>query len=138
MLYSRSPRRGNRKTQGLLSSAAHELFHAITFAYQVVEGCEVRWIREGTATWAENFIYPHPTASTTRRGISRTDSEVDRQSGGDESEDGTYLLPLYLEKSSGGPAFMRTMWETFVKLKRRPFRTARRRRRSSNASEPIG
>ena len=33
---------------------------------------------------------------------------------------GTYLLPLYLEKSSGGPGFMRTMWDNFVKLNAPP------------------
>ena len=121
MLDSRSPLVGNQKTQGLLSSAAHELFHAITFAYQVVEGCEIRWIREGTGTWAENWIYPAPDTEhqEAREYLKLTQKSIDTLAAM-HPDYGTYLLPLYLERSSGSPAFMRTMWDNFVKLNAPP------------------
>ena len=121
MLDSRSPLVGNRKTQGLLSSAAHELFHAITYAYQVVEVCETRWIREGTATWAENWIYPQPDSEHDKaRDYMRLARKPIDSLADTSPEYGTYLLPLYLEKISGSPDFMRAMWEAFVKLNAPP------------------
>ncbi len=121
MLDSRSPLVGNRKMQGLLSTAAHELFHAITYSFQVVEGCEVRWTREGTATWAENWIYPAPdTEHDLAREYLRVSHKPIDELAAIYPDYGTYLLPLYLEKTRGGPDFMRMMWDSFAKLNAPP------------------
>jgi hypothetical protein len=121
LIDSRNPLVGNRKTPGLLSIAAHELFHAITYAYQVVEGCDLRWMREGTATWAENWIYPapdseHEEAREYLRLIAKPIDDLKDM----HPDYGTYLFSLYLEKTTGGPGFMRTMWDNFVKMNAPP------------------
>ena len=121
MLDGSRPLAGTRRMPGLLSIAAHELFHAITYAYQVVEGCDIRWTREGTATWAENWIYPAPDTEhqEAREYLKVTQKSIDNLA--DLHPDyGTYLLSLYLEKSTGSADFMRAMWESFAKLNAPP------------------
>ena len=53
------------------ATAAHELMHAIQFAYDVVDlsSNSANWLSESTATWAEDFVFPindteHEYAST--------------------------------------------------------------------------
>ena len=45
-------------TPGFLSTVAHEFMHAIQFTYDVGACPDYRWMKEATATWAENFVYP--------------------------------------------------------------------------------
>ncbi|MEQ1913084.1 MAG: hypothetical protein ABMA15_29995, partial [Vicinamibacterales bacterium] len=117
LIDSRNPLVGNRTTQGLLSTAAHELFHAITARYRAIEACEVRWVREGSATWAENWVYPAPDTehSLAKTYIGRAHLPIDN---GEQlyPDYGTYVLPLYREKTGGNADFMRSMWENFERL----------------------
>lgn len=46
---------GGNPTELLQVTAAHELFHAVQFAYDSLED---GWFLEGTAAWAEDVVYP--------------------------------------------------------------------------------
>lgn len=117
LIDSNNPLVGNKRVNGILSIAAHELFHAIQFAYNTPVACDVKWIRESTATWAENLVYPtedseHSKAAEFLKLPHRPlDSEASEQ-----HEYGAYLLPYFREMTSGNTDFMRRLWESFERL----------------------
>ena len=115
LIDSNKPLVGNRMTNGILSIAAHELFHAIQFAYNTPVACDVRWIRESTATWAANLVYPTEDSehSDAREFLKLPHRPIDA---GDHHEYGAYLLPYFREMTTNNTAFMRTMWENFEQL----------------------
>ena len=117
LIDSNNPLVGNKRVNGILSIAAHELFHAIQFAYNTPVACDVKWIRESTATWAENLVYPTEDSEHSKAKVfldlphRPLDSEASEQ-----HEYGAYLLPYFREMTTNNTAFMRTMWENFEQL----------------------
>ena len=114
LIDSRQPL-GSPTSPGLLSTAAHELMHAITFAYQPADngGCGYSWIVEASATWAESFVYPKANAEHDwanvflghpRWSIDKTDSEG-------RHDYGAYLLPYFMQWSGSGEKFMPAVWD---------------------------
>jgi hypothetical protein len=117
LLDSRQPI-GSETSPGMLSTAAHELMHAIVLAYPPMEneGCGDHWIMEASATWAEHFVYPRANAEHVwldsylahpRRSIDYSDWS---------HEYGAYLLP-YFAQIAGLGTFMPSIWE---KMKTKP------------------
>ncbi len=97
---------------GLVQYATHEFMHAIQFSYTIQSCSGYRWLKEATATWAEDYVYPavnseqdvapnyldHPTA--------RLDDETDLH------QYGTYLLFYYLTHSvDTSAAVIRDIWQ---------------------------
>ena len=95
---------------------AHEVFHAFQYSFQV-GGCltdaAYRWWTEGSATWAEQYIYPNdPNAlDQGRRLVNTPEQSLDSVRTDIERAYGTFLVPFYVQNKSGSPDFVRTAWE---------------------------
>lgn len=89
---------------GILDVAAHELMHAIQFAYKP---CADQWLQESTATWAENFVYPqtnseHSFGAGYLALLIRSIYTFDY---------GAYLFSYFHESAGKSADFMPLLWE---------------------------
>ena len=117
LIDSNNPLVGNKRVNGILAIAAHELFHAIQFAYNTPIACNVTWIRESTATWAANFVYPtEDTEHNEARAFLDLPSRPIDSEASEHHVYGAYLLPYFREMTTGNTDFMRRMWENFERL----------------------
>jgi hypothetical protein len=105
---------GTPTTPGVIHVAAHELMHAITFAYRVADngGCGDPWIVEASATWAGNFVYPRVDDEHTyaMSYLTGPHTPIDHVTDGDTHHYGAYLFPLFQEMSGAAAAFMPAVW----------------------------
>jgi len=103
----------NCNTKRLLGAVlAHEMFHAFQCAFR---DYTARWIEEGTAVWAEDYIcqewndeqsYLESAFSTERNELSELETEDQY------AVYGRYLFPLYLTKVNPGLSLvMRKIWQ---------------------------
>jgi len=103
---------GSPTSPGILSTAAHELMHAITLAYGVADnsGCGDPWIVEASATWAENYVYPKANAEHVwpKEFLNHPRWPIDRTNYNHEY--GAYLLPYFVQMTGDQPQFMRAIW----------------------------
>ncbi len=120
MIDSQRPLVGNAKTNGILEIAAHELMHAIEFAYPTGGDCAARWIMEASATWAENFVYPRPDSehSFAEDFLDTPDRSINEGTTYPKSRIyGAYLLPYFREMTgSDGPQFMHKIWDNMTTM----------------------
>ncbi len=95
---------------------AHEIFHAFQFAFDV-GGCltddRYRWWTEGSATWAEQYLYPsdnlalqqgYSLVNTPEQALDSTRTNIERVYG-------TFLVPFYVQNKTDSPSFVKTAWE---------------------------
>ncbi len=106
---------GSATKYGALQIATHELMHAIVAAYRVKSGCPDIMINEASAEWASSWVYPltddeHTSASSYLTSVFYPLGWGLYQ---DRRYYGEYLLPYYMEKTSGSPDFMPEMWTNF-------------------------
>jgi hypothetical protein len=109
---------GSTTSPGILNTAAHELMHAIAFAYGVTDnnGCGMEWIHEASASWAENFVYPQVNDEHKYAKTYLTLPHVPIENADGTHHYGAYLLPYFVEKESGrGPQIMPAIWTQFKK-----------------------
>ncbi len=106
---------GSPTSPGILNAAAHELMHAIAFAYGVKDnnGCGMDWIDEASASWAENFVYPQVNDEHKYAKSYLIFPHVPIEKVEGTHHYGAYLLPYFVEKSGRGPQFMPAIWTQF-------------------------
>jgi hypothetical protein len=117
---------GSATSIGLLQDVAHEFTHAIT-ARKPLRGHDCRayiWIREATATWAEEWTYPRAQSEQERawRFFADARRSLDKLTGGDGYEFdayASYIFPLHIMLSGKGRA-LPAMWDHFATLPQRP------------------
>jgi hypothetical protein len=103
-------------SDNLKVTAAHELFHAVQFAYDYNEDA---WFMEATATWAEDEVYS--SINDNRQYLAASPMSQPRQSLDQFSQNslrqyGEWIFFRYLtehfKKSQGGlPLIIRQMWQ---------------------------
>ncbi len=103
---------GDEFTPGAIQSLAHEFMHTLQYAYAESDCDAYKWLREGTAKWAEDYVYhyadsEHPRAKDY---LSKPNLRLDDPSTNTRYY-GTWLLPYYLTHKLGQPDFVRLLWE---------------------------
>jgi hypothetical protein len=90
---------GSEASAGLLQYATHEFMHAIQFAHTIQSCSNYRWLKEATATWAEDYVYPQANSEqqTASGYLDRPQARLDDGSG--LHDYGAYLLFYYLTHS---------------------------------------
>ena len=102
---------GSEVSEGLLQYATHEYMHAIQFGLTIQSCGSYRWLKEATATWAEDYVYPqakseHGTASSY---LNRPTARLDDTNG--MHDYGAYLLFYFLtHKVDTTAAVVRYAW----------------------------
>lgn len=104
----------NTPTELLKVTAAHEFFHAVQFAYDVLED---RWFMEATATWVEDEIYDSVNDNRNYLGLGPMGTphrSLDTVNGG--AEYGAWIFFRFLTEKygysqAGIPVLVRKMWE---------------------------
>ncbi len=112
-----------RESDCLLATVAHEIMHAIQWSYVGNSGCLIglnyRWWMEASATWAEEYVFrrdKNECQADKAFSFLRQPEEPLEFSGRPHDPFhihpyGAYLWPYYLERSSGSPDYVRTIWE---------------------------
>ncbi|MCX6400799.1 MAG: hypothetical protein NTX33_12840 [Propionibacteriales bacterium] len=106
----------NTPTEFLQVTAAHEFFHAVQFAYDVLED---RWFMESTATWVEDEVYDNVNDNRfyLRYGPMGTPHRpLDTYSDAGLSQYGSWIFFRFLSERydftvAGIPVIVRRMWE---------------------------
>ncbi len=99
-----------------VTTLAHEIFHAFQYAFEV-GGCladdHYRWWTEGSATWAEQYLYPsdNMALSQGKRLVATPEQSLESVRTDAERVYGTFLVPFYVQNKTGSPNFVRTAWE---------------------------
>ncbi|MBU2542410.1 hypothetical protein KJ785_02520 [Patescibacteria group bacterium] len=91
--------RENLDDKNLKTTTVHELFHAFQRAFGCTMSKSNWWWIEGTAVWAEDFIYPK---ENTEQGFVSNfipKAEVILTKQGNDHEYGAYVFPFYLSKT---------------------------------------
>jgi hypothetical protein len=91
---------------GILDVTAHELMHAIQFAYKP---CPDLWLRESTATWAEHFVYPENNSEHVWAGMYL--AIFNQSIRVDQGEYRAYLFSYFEQMATKGADFMPLLWE---------------------------
>jgi hypothetical protein len=91
--------------------AAHEIFHAIQYSYAVNPCEQYDWWSEASATWAEDFVYPHDQSEQDHAAAYLDAPEIRLDFTDSGHEYGAYLLPFYVHRTTGSADFVRVAWE---------------------------
>lgn len=100
--------------ENLQVTAAHELFHAVQFAYDYYED---GWFMEATATWAEDELYDDVDDNVQYLGespLAQPRQSMDHFGGLRQYGDWIffrYLSERFPQKAGGLPVVVRTIWE---------------------------
>jgi hypothetical protein len=106
-------------TDALDVTVAHEFFHAIQSSYTKTGS---RWIREGTATWMEDEVFPRVDDNLAYLQVSPlTQPELpldisNSVNDGDDSEYGAWVFWRFLEEYFGTPDVVREVWENGLSI----------------------
>lgn len=105
---------GHTPLENLQVTAAHELFHAVQFAYDYYED---GWFMEATATWAEDEVYDDVDDNVqylSESPLSQPQQSMDHFSGLRQYGDWIffrYLTERNSESEGGLPTLVRDIWE---------------------------
>jgi hypothetical protein len=103
---------GTMTSPGLIQYTTHEFMHAIQFSYTIQSCPKYGWLKEATATWAEDYVYKDAQSEqdTAKKYLNRASVRLDDQV--DMHDYGTYLLPYFLTHTVDTSAsVIRLMWE---------------------------
>jgi hypothetical protein len=106
------PDRLSLSTPGLIQYTTHEFMHAIQFAYTIQSCPKYGWLKEATATWAEDYVYKDAQSEqdTAKKYLNRASVRLDDRT--DMHDYGAYLLPYFLTHTVDPSAsVIRLMWE---------------------------
>jgi hypothetical protein len=106
----------NTPRANLEVTAAHELFHAVQFAYDYYEDA---WFMEATATWAEDELYDDVDDNVqylSQSPLARPATSMDRFDYRGVQQYGDWIFFRYLtehfpDAEGGLPTIVRSMWE---------------------------
>jgi len=108
---------GSDTTPGILSTVAHELFHAFQFGFAFDTHCwfpEYRWFMEASATWAMDYVYPNANAEHEMAKELLDQPGVPLDENSVSHPYGAYLFPFYFTHQLNAPGLMRQIWESFA------------------------
>lgn len=111
---------GSATEPGIVSTVAHEVFHAFQMSFDLYTNCwfpEYKWFMEASATWAEDHVYPAANAEHVAAGAYLSNPATSLDYAGPFSpghEYGAYLFPFYVTHKLDSPGLVRTMWEGFT------------------------
>jgi hypothetical protein len=103
---------GSANSPGLIQYATHEFMHAIQFAYTIQSCGNYRWLKEATATWAEDKVYPNANSEHEAAPdyLNQPTARLDNFSG--MHPYGAYLLFYYLtHQVDTSGAVIRDVWQ---------------------------
>lgn len=102
---------GDETHAGLIQYVTHELMHAIQFAGTIQNCGDYRWLKEATATWAEDFVYKDANSEwgVVSGFLDHPDYSLDANAG--LHDYGAYLWPYFLTHQLNDNSIIRTMWE---------------------------
>ena len=109
---------GSETSAGMLQTVTHEFFHAIQFNFPLKTGCwqpEYAWFTEASATWAEDYVYPHAQSEQALAYALLNDPQkpVDLWEENGLHQYGAYLLPYYFSRKLHAPDLVRQAWQAF-------------------------
>ncbi|TAN33598.1 hypothetical protein EPN28_02185 [Patescibacteria group bacterium] len=93
--------RDNLSDAMLKGTTVHELFHTFQHAFGSAFSAKNWWWIEGTAVWAEDFIYPKLNTEQEYSGTFIPKPEVALYKDGQNHEYGAYVFPFYLSQKYG-------------------------------------
>ena len=102
---------GDETHAGMIQYATHEMMHAIQFGGMIQNCAGYIWLKEATATWAEDYVYPDANSEwgTAQQFMDHPDWFLDANA--DMHNYGAYLLPYFLTHQIGDDSIIRKMWE---------------------------
>jgi hypothetical protein len=102
---------GDETHAGLIQYVTHELMHAIQFAGTIQNCGDYRWLKEATATWAEDFVYKDANSEwgVVSGFLDHPDYSLDANA--NLHDYGAYLWPYFLTHQLNDNSIIRTMWE---------------------------
>jgi hypothetical protein len=103
---------GTLNSPGLIQYTTHEFMHAIQFSYTIKSCSNYRWLKEATATWAEDYVYKDAQSEqeTAISYLNRPSVRLDDRTA--MHDYGAYLLPYFLTHEVDKTAsIIRLMWE---------------------------
>lgn len=103
---------GDETHAGMIQYATHEMMHAIQFSYTIQNCVDYPWLKEATATWAEDYVYKDANSEwdTVLGYLKHTNERLDDMTIALHSY-GAYLLPYYLTHQLGDDSIIRRIWE---------------------------
>ena len=103
---------GSARDAGLIQYATHEFMHAIQYAYPIQACRGYKWLKEATATWAEDYVYPlaNSEQETAPGYLNHPTARLDNTS--DLHDYGAYLLFYFLtHQIDPSAAIIRNIWQ---------------------------
>ncbi len=101
----------------LRSTVAHEIMHAIQWAFPVETTCsreEYKWWMEATATWSMHYVYPTDNLeqdyATHLLDAPHLELELHKDDKNPNHAYGAYLFPFFLQNKFS-PAFIKQTWD---------------------------
>jgi hypothetical protein len=103
---------GLSRTNMLITTLAHEIFHSFQYAYKY-DDKDDNWWGEATAMWSEDFIYPglNTEQSWLKKFIHHPQTELFSETNPANHHYGAYIFPYYLSESTSQDSFMKATWE---------------------------
>ncbi len=103
---------GDDVTPGAIQSLAHEFMHTLQYTYTIGDCDAYKWLREGTAKWSEDYVYPaanseHPRAIDY---LSQPNLRLDDPSYNTRYY-GTWVLFYDITYELGNMDYVRLVWE---------------------------
>jgi hypothetical protein len=110
---------GSAGAPGILSTTAHEIFHAFQLSFDLYTNCyypEYKWFMEASSTWAMDYVYPLANAEHGAAGefFAAPYAPLDAVLPISAHEYGAYLFPFYLARSFHDPGVVSRIWGSFA------------------------
>lgn len=95
---------------------AHEFFHLLEYTYRPRDGCasgpgEYKWVIESTATWAEDWVYPHAQTEQIYASDFLDTPDLPLEHDPPLRYYGAYLWPFFLSHFLADGSPIRLTWE---------------------------
>ncbi len=103
---------GNDTHAGMVQTAAHEMLHAVQFAYPLKDACSsYDWLAEASAKWFEHYAYPLAQSEQPYAAAYLDTAYWPLENAAGNREYGAYLYPFVVTQDRGNPEAVRRMWE---------------------------
>jgi hypothetical protein len=102
---------GDETHAGMIQYATHEIMHSIQFGGTIQNCGAYTWLKEATATWAEEFVYKDANSEWGIVSGYMDNPEYLLSASADLHDYGAYLLPYYLTHLLGDNSIIKKMWD---------------------------
>jgi hypothetical protein len=102
---------GDETHAGMIQYATHEMMHAIQFGGTIQNCGDYSWLKEATATWAEDFVYKDANSEwgVASGYLDHPDYFLDDSA--NLHDYGAYLLPYFLTHQFNDNSIIKKMWD---------------------------